>query len=652
MNNLLRHSRLFFASLLSMTVIMASLIASPVKPKPKYPVSAIPHELLEGADQIVRHDHSIFEILGKNKVIAKHHMAVTILNQQAEDVAFIKVFFDQKLNRISGMKATVYDKFGEEVKSISQKKFNTNAIGGGGNIATTIRVLNADLRQAKYPYTVEYSYTEESSFSFGKDWYVQNGPRIAVEYAKLEVYAFEDEAVEIIPREIEEQPTQVTSKQGLEGKQWEFEHLSAFTSEVMAPNLRYALPRFHIVPQTIYADGIEGSMASWESFGRFYHDLNAGRQELPEAFRTKVHKMTAEVDDPMEKAQILYRYMQDNTRYVSIQLGIGGFQTFPAESVAKNGYGDCKALTNFMHAMLKELEIPSYPTLIGAGVKASPVDPSFTYDPFNHAILCVPNGQDTVWLECTSSTAPFGYLGNFTDNRYALVCTPDGGILQLTQETQSADNIQYQTFEGELDELGNIEAIVITEATGWQQDRMRYLHKSASPTEQREYLEKRRWNFSGLELKQFSFEDLTDESNPRYRMNTQMAVRKWAKKSGNRLFVPLNRINAFSSVPRQVEDRAQEFVRYRAYIDVDSTWIQLPEDYSIESLDESPVKIQTEFGSYESQATQIAEDRVLFVRRIRMEKGIWEPEKYAEYREFVRTIVKADKSKMVLNKAS
>ena len=59
--------------------------------------------------------------------------------------------------------------------------------------------------------------------------------------------------------------------------------------------------------------------------------------------------------------------MQNNTRYISIQLGIGGWRPFEAAYVASKGYGDCKALSNYMYSLLKEAGILSYYTLVKAG---------------------------------------------------------------------------------------------------------------------------------------------------------------------------------------------------------------------------------------------------------------------------------------------
>src|SRR5690606_27634424 len=126
----------------------------------------------------------------------------------------------------------------------------------------------------------------------------------------------------------------------------------------------------------------------------------------------QVEKLIAGVTDEKEKISILYKYLQQNTRYISIQLGVGGWQPFDAAYVAKNGYGDCKALTNYMQSLLKTAGIPSYYTVVYAG-SSGYAQNRFVEDlpsnQFNHVILCVPGMKDTTWLECTSQQSPPGY---------------------------------------------------------------------------------------------------------------------------------------------------------------------------------------------------------------------------------------------------
>jgi hypothetical protein len=57
----------------------------------------------------------------------------------------------------------------------------------------------------------------------------------------------------------------------------------------------------------------------------------------------------------------------------------------------------------------------------------------------------VPQAMDSIWLECTSNYNDFDHLGSFTENRYSLVLTENGGQLIKTPTSKAPENALYHT---------------------------------------------------------------------------------------------------------------------------------------------------------------------------------------------------------------
>jgi hypothetical protein len=67
----------------------------------------------------------------------------------------------------------------------------------------------------------------------------------------------------------------------------------------------------------------------------------------------------------------------------------------------------------------------------------------------------VPFEKDTVWLECTSQYQPFGFLGDFTDDRDVLLITDESGKIAHTKIYKTEDNTQNRKIEAQIDSAGN-----------------------------------------------------------------------------------------------------------------------------------------------------------------------------------------------------
>ena len=194
-------------------------------------------------------------------------------------------------------------------------------------------------------------------------------------------------------------------------------------------------------------DGYHGKMYTWQDFSDWILQLNKGRDILSEASAAKVREMVKDLPDDRSKVKRLYAYLQERTRYFNVALGIGGLQPMDANIVDEAGYGDCKGLSNYMKALLKAAGIESYYTLVNSGGDFPQLIEDFPSHQFDHAILCVPMAKDTIWLECTSQTIPFGFLGDFTSDRKVLLVKEHAGELAKTPAYGIRDNFQYTKAE-------------------------------------------------------------------------------------------------------------------------------------------------------------------------------------------------------------
>ncbi|MCF6171355.1 MAG: transglutaminase family protein [Bacteroidales bacterium] len=195
---------------------------------------------------------------------------------------------------------------------------------------------------------------------------------------------------------------------------WTFNNIKPIKHEKYDLKFDDLVTKVMTAPSNFEMDGYLGNSDSWENFGLWIYSLNQGRNEIPPETKNELMALTKDSQDTREKIELIYNYMQTKTRYVNVVIGIGGWQPFHASDVDEDGYGDCKALTNYTCSLLNAVGIPSYYTIIRAGSEASDIKTNLPSNQFNHAILCVPDGNDTIWLECTSQRTPVGYMGTFT----------------------------------------------------------------------------------------------------------------------------------------------------------------------------------------------------------------------------------------------
>jgi hypothetical protein len=144
---------------------------------------------------------------------------------------------------------------------------------------------------------------------------------------------------------------------------------------------------------------------SWNDIGVWYANLTSASRVPSPALQQRVTELTAGISDPLKKMQVLAAYVQQQIRYVAIEIGIGGLQSHPAADVFKHQYGDCKDKATLLGTMLKVAGIDSYYVMIDTA--RGIVNPDFPSLRGNHMIMAIRLPQDVTANTLYAFTLPW-----------------------------------------------------------------------------------------------------------------------------------------------------------------------------------------------------------------------------------------------------
>ncbi|MFL5772956.1 MAG: DUF3857 domain-containing transglutaminase family protein, partial [Flavisolibacter sp.] len=440
-----------------------------------YPVASIPAELMKKANVVKRDEVVWVQIMGLDEAVYYKKTVLTILNEYGDKYASMVVGYD-KLRKITAFEGALYDAWGNVLKRTKNKDITDYSNIDDGTLFADSRMKAFDFNYHTYPYTVEFVVEVKLNTIYSlPGWMPSAYSGLSVEQSEFNVEAPQDYNIRYKTVNFSTAP-EIIMQKNRRILSWKLKNLPVVERPFAAPFLSELVPMVLVAPSEFKMEGYKGDATNWKDFGRFPLELNKDRDKLPDEIVQKVKQLTAGVNDEKEKVRILYGFLQKNTRYISVQLGIGGLQPFEASYVAQKGYGDCKALSNYMYSLLKAAGIKSCYTIVNGGYDPEDrrIVDDFPSNQFNHVILMVPFQKDTMWLECTSQTDAPGYMGSFTGNRKALAITDDGGQVVNTPTYGIRENRQIRNITGTIDASGSLDMKVSTTYTGMRQDVLQY----------------------------------------------------------------------------------------------------------------------------------------------------------------------------------
>lgn len=605
--------------------------------------STIPVNLLAKANAVVRLSDISISIEAQDELLITERRIVTVLNEKGNVAVQAYAGFDN-YNKIKDIEAQIYDENGSEIKKIKKRDFIDQSAVDGGTLYSDSRVLYLGYMPITYPYTVEFTVTIKTSNTAAlPTWRPINGYFVSVEKAS---YTLKDKAnlgLRYKEKNLDEFNIKTSNSENT--LSYTLENISPIIPEDFSPSFSKFTPQVLVATENFHFYGVDGKAKNWSEFGDWINNaLLAGRNTVTEDTKRQIIELTATIEDPIEKAKKVFEYVQNNTRYISVQVGIGGVQPIPALEVDELKYGDCKGLTNYTQSLLEVAGVKSYYSIVEAGREIIDLEEDFaSLEQGNHIILAIPNNDDLLWVDCTSQIHPFNFIGDFTDSRNVLVVKPEAS--EIIKTTTYPDSLNYQSTYAQvkLEPDGSVSSQIKRKTFGLQYDSRFIIERQASKDIIEFYKES--WGYvNNLEVSNYSFTN--DKLNVEFTETVDVEANNFATFIGDKLLFKPNIFNQNSYVPNRYKNRKLPVEISRGYKDEDNFVFTIPQGYEIEALPEN-VSLSNKFGTYLFEIKR-EDDKVIYNRTLVIHKGEYANTDYKDYRDFRKNVSKGDNSKIVL----
>ena len=610
-----------------------------------YAVDQIPADLVKDAYVVIRQNDEKIELLKVDELKYTEDVVVTVLSKAGDNYVGAQAYYNPN-TKIDLFEATLYDAFGKEVKKFKSKDLLDQSAVSNGQMYTDDRIKYLNFTPTSYPYTIHYKITTTTKNTIGiPKWYPVKAPNLSVEKSSYQFSNKTNATIRLKENNFNGFNIQKTGDQN--NLNYTFNHIPAFNEEDKMISIRNIFPNAILASNQINIDGVKGTFDNWNDYGKWtYTYLVNGKQDFTAPQKDYFKGLVKEAKSDKEKVEILYKHLQKKVRYIGVQLGIGGLSPYPASYVESKSYGDCKALTNYMLSMLDAVGIKSYYTEVHSGATPKDMTEDMMYLQGDHVILYVPLKDEDIWLETTSQTSAFNYLGDFTANRKVFILDETGGKIIPSQQFKPETNQLLVNGTANISIDGTLNTKLSEVSKGLIYENLaRYAQLTEKELDLR--LKNRFSNLQGIKFNKTEFNDNWNDAI--FTSNFDFSVPNYAKIQGNNIIINIIPINREETSLKKAKDRKFDFKVESGYVDEVSYVLTIPNGYKMPQSFEA-IKVKSAFGEYSLEIHPKDQNNFEIKRVYKQLPGSFSKEKYNEYVEFRRQIAGYDNTKLLLEK--
>lgn len=394
---------------------------------------------------------------------------------------------------------------------------------------------------------------------------------------------------------------------------------------------------------------------------RWYQGLAAPESEGGADISAEARSVAGD-GDFMARLSKVADFMQQQIRYVGIEIGIGNMQPHSAEAVFRNRYGDCKDKATLMVSMLSAVGIratwvavdhrrgvvdPGTPSIFGDHMITAIEIPAGYDNPRLQAVVTTRTGRRYLIFDPTNQYVPIGEIPENEQGSYGLlVAGADSQVVQLPVLKPDMDTTD-RTAKFRLSPDGTLTGEVTVLHSGASSWNLRENLSMASEKDQRKNLEQAlQQSLANFTLGTEKTENVLVLDKP-LEMQYQVTAPMYAKDAGSLLLV---RTRVIGSDAFGLEDKPRV---YPISFDGAGIWkddfdVTIPAGYAVDDVP-TAVNMDVGFATYHSEVK--AEGDVLhYHREYTVKKLTLPPSDYAALLKLEAAITTDENSDAVLKK--
>jgi len=616
----------------------------------------------EKTTAVLLYSETNVHVLSTDKIKTVERRAYKILRPDGREYGIVRIPFrspGQKINGLHGWSIPAvgkdYEVKDKEALEISLPKVD------GSELISDVKDKFIQIPAAEVGNIIGYEYeVDEEPLVLEDEWVFQEeSPTRESHYSLQLPPGWEYKASWLNHTEI--QPV----KSG-NGWAWTVTDVKGIRAEQAMPPVQGILGQ--MVVSFFPANGIRDKVfVDWQQMGIWYWNLEAGRLNPSEEIKQKVAALTVSAPTPVEKMRALAGFVQHDIRYVSIQLGIGGWQPHPASDIFVHRYGDCKDKTNLFRSMLHEIGVESFRVAIytqrGAITSDTPAYRGFDHeitaiklpaglsDPSLVATIDHPKLGKLLFFDPTNELIPFGQIGGYLQENYGLLVTPVGGELVELPRLPVTMNTIRRTGSLTLDATGKLSGNINEMRLGDRasSERWRLLHVTNNADQIKPIETLLAGSLSNYRITKATILNLHQTDQP-FGFNYSFEALNYAKNAGDLLLVRPRVIGVKALGIMETVEPRQFPVEFEGPVqDTDTFEITLPQGYTVDDLP-PPVDADFGFASYHSK-TEVKGNVIGYTRTFEVKDLSVPVSKAGDLKKFYRIIASDERNTAVLKTA-